>query len=85
MHKEDCRVSRFNPGDRIDSILTEFNSKRRKLTLSIKALEERQTKDAIKKFGSVSSGRALPFADLSDTLKKKSNKTLKEKDKKEEK
>jgi len=85
MHKEDCRVSRFNPGDRIDSILTELNLKRRKIALSIKALELRQTEDAIKKFGSVSSGRALPFADLSNTLKKKDKKIIQKKSKKEEK
>ena len=37
-------------------------------------LEEEQTKEAIKRYGSVDSGRALPFADLPKTLKKKSKK-----------
>ena len=39
--------------------------------LSIKILEEEQTKKAIKKYGSVDSGKSLPFAELPTTLKKK--------------
>ncbi len=34
-------------------------------------LEEEQTRLAIKKYGSVDSGRSLPFVKLSETLKKK--------------
>ena len=37
-------------------------------------LEEEQTKEAIKRYGSVDSGRSLPFAELPKALKKK-NKT----------
>ena len=37
-------------------------------------LEEEQTKEAIKRYGSVDSGRSLPFSDLPKTLMKKSKK-----------
>ena len=40
-------------------------------------LEEEQTKEAIKRYGSVDSGRSLPFAELPKTLKKKSEKRRK--------
>ena len=77
MHKENCRVSRFNPGDRLDALLTRLNYKPRKLVLSIRALEIRQNEEAIEKYGSAMSGRALPFSSLSETLEKKDKKEKK--------
>ena len=54
--------------------MTGVNLIKRKVSLSIKMLEQEQTKEAIKRYGSVDSGRSLPFAELPKTLKKK-NKT----------
>ena len=72
--KEDQRTNRFNKGDKVDCMLLDLDLKKRKVSLSIKMLEEEQTKEAIKRYGSVDSGRSLPFAELPKTLKKK-NKT----------
>ena len=74
INKEDQRTNRFNKGDKIDCMLLDLDLKKRKVSLSIKILEEEQTKEAIKRYGSVDSGRSLPFAELPKTLKKK-NKT----------
>ena len=72
--KEDQRTNRFNKGDKIDCMLQDLDLKKRKVSLSIKMLEEEQTKEAIKKYGSVDSGRSLPFAELPKALKEKSEK-----------
>jgi len=74
INKEDQRTNRFNKGDKVDCMLLDLDLKKRKVSLSIKMLEEEQTKEAIKRYGSVDSGRSLPFAELPKTLKKK-NKT----------
>jgi len=71
INKEDQRTNRFNKGDKIDCMLLDLDLKKRKVSLSIKMLEEEQTKEAIKKYGSVDSGRSLPFAKLPEALKKK--------------
>ena len=75
--KGDQRTSRFNKGDKVDCMLMDLDLKKRKVSLSIKMLEEEQTKEAIKRYGSVDSGRSLPFAELPDTLKKKGKKEKK--------
>ena len=72
--KEDQRTNRFNKGDKVDCMLLDLDLKKRKVSLSIKMLEEEQTKEAIKRYGSVDSGRSLPFSDLPKTLIKKSKK-----------
>ena len=72
--KEDQRTSRFNKGDKVDCMLLDLDLKKRKVYLSIKMLEEEQTKEAIKKYGSVDSGRSLPFAELPKALKNKGKK-----------
>ena len=54
----------------------------RKVLLSIKMLEVEQNKQAIKKYGSVDSGKSLPFANLSGVLKKKISNALGKKTKK---
>jgi len=74
INKEDQRTNRFNKGDKVDCMLQDLDLKKRKVSLSIKILEEEQTKEAIKRYGSVDSGRSLPFAELPKALKKK-NKT----------
>ena len=80
VNKEDQRVSRFNKGDRVDCMIQNVDLDKRKIQLSIKMLEEVQTDAAIKKYGSVNSGKSLPFAGLTETLKKrKDNKKEEEK------
>ena len=71
--KPDQRVTRFTKNDRLDVMIQECNLEKRKVSLSIKMLEEEENKTAIKKYGSVDSGKSLPFADLPSALKKKKN------------
>ena len=67
---ENQRPSRFVKGDKLDVIITELDKKKRKVSLSIKALEEKQTKEAVKKYGSKDSGGVLGEI-LGPLLKKK--------------
>jgi len=56
---ENQRPSRFVRGDKLDAVIIELNKEKRKVSLSIKALEEKQTKEAVKKYGSKDSGGVL--------------------------
>ena len=67
----DARPTRFTGGERIDCAIAELDFAKRKVTLSIKLLEEIQNKDAISKFSSPLSGKNLPFSSLSEELEKK--------------
>jgi len=67
----DARPSRFTGGERIDCAIAEFDLDKRKVTLSIKLLEEIEKKEALEKYGSEGSGKNLPFSSLSEDLKKK--------------
>tara|TARA_Y100001958_G_scaffold150936_1_gene135308 strand:+ start:446 stop:2173 length:1728 start_codon:yes stop_codon:yes gene_type:complete len=73
---EDARTNRFIKGDRIDAAISELNIEKRKVSLSIKLLEEMQNKEAVSKFSSPLSGKNLPFSSLSEKLdvKKKEDK-----------
>ncbi len=71
INQADARPTRFTGGERIDCAISELDIEKRKVTLSIKLLEEIQNKDAITKFSSPLSGKNLPFSTLSDELKKK--------------
>ncbi len=64
----DARPSRFTGGERIDCAIAEINFEKRKISLSIKLLEELQNKEAVSKFSSPLSGKNLPFSSLSDKL-----------------
>ena len=66
----DARPSRFVGGERIDAAIAELNFDKRKISLSIKLLEELQNKEAVSKFSSPLSGKNLPFSSLFDKLKK---------------
>ena len=70
----DARPSRFVGGERIDAAISELNHEKRKVTLSIKLLEELQNKEAVSKFSSPLSGKNLPFSSLSDKLSNKKEK-----------
>ena len=74
----DSRPSRFVGGERIDAAISEINLDKRKVTLSIKLLEELQNKEAVSKFSSPLSGKNLPFSSLSEQLGDK--KKIKEKE-----
>jgi len=56
---ENQRPSRFVKCDKLDAVITELDKEKRKVSLSIKALEEQQTKEAVKKYGSKDSGGVL--------------------------
>jgi len=70
---ENQRPARFVKGDKLDAIITELDKEKRKVSLSIKALEEKQTKEAVKKYGSKDSGGVLGEI-LGPLLKKKKKK-----------
>ena len=73
---ENARPSRFAPGDKVDAMITEIDKDKRKVSLSIKALEEKEAKEAVKKYGSTDSGGVLGDI-LGKALKKKNKKTTK--------
>ena len=56
---ENQRPARFVKGDKLDVIITELEKEKKKVVLSIKALEDKLTKQAIKKYGSKDSGGVL--------------------------
>ncbi len=70
----DARTSRFTGGERIDCGISELDFSKRKVSLSIKLLEELQKQEALEKYGSEGSGKNLPFSSLSEDLNKKNKK-----------
>jgi len=73
MNPADARPSRWTGGEKLDVAISELDLNKRKVSLSIKLLEEIEKKEALKKYGADAegSGKNLPFASLSDDLKKK--------------
>ena len=67
----DARPARFTGGERIDCALQDLDFDKRKVTLSIKLLEEIERKVALDTYGSEASGKNLPFSSLSEDLEKK--------------
>ena len=67
----DARPSRWTGGEKLDCEIADLDLNKRKVTLSIKLLEEIERKDALEKYGAEGSGKNLPFSSLSDDLKKK--------------
>jgi len=70
---ENQRPARFVKGDKLDAVITELDKEKRTVSLSIKALEEKQTKEAVKKYGTKDSGGVLAEI-LGPLLKKKKEK-----------
>ena len=70
----DQRPSRFTGGERIDCAILDLDLDKRKVTLSIKLLEEIEREEALEKYGAEGSGKNLPFSSLSEDLKKKDKK-----------
>ena len=73
---ENQRTSRFARGDKVDAMIVELDKSKRKVALSIKALEAKQSKEAVKKYGSTDSGGVLGEI-LGPLLKKNKPKTKK--------
>jgi small subunit ribosomal protein S1 len=67
----DARPSRWTGGEKLDVAIKDIQLDKRKITLSIKLLEEMEKKEALEKYGSEGSGKNLPFSSLSEDLKKK--------------
>ena len=63
-------------GEKVDVAIAELSMEKRKVVLSMKLLEENLKAEVLEKYGSEgsSSGKNLPFASLSDDLKKKDKK-----------
>ena len=55
----DQRPERFAAGEKLDARVTQFDRKARRVTLSIKALQVAEEKEAIAQFGSSDSGASL--------------------------
>ena len=71
INSADARPSRFTGGERIDCAIADLDFSKRKVSLSIKLLEEIEKKEALEKYGTEGSGKNLPFSSLSEDLKKK--------------
>jgi len=69
---ENARPSRFTKGDKVDTMIAEINKDKRSVSLSIKSLEEKQSKEAVKKYGSKDSGGVL--GEILGPLMRKKNK-----------
>ena len=74
MNTADARPARFVGGERIDAAIADLNLEKRKITLSIKLLEELMNAKAIKEHSSPLSGKNLPFSSLSERLDDKKKK-----------
>ena len=59
MDKSEQDPSRFEVGQKVDAKIMSFDRKSRKVTLSIKALQISDEKEAIKQYGSKDSGASL--------------------------
>ena len=57
--RADQRPERFAVGDRLDAQVTNIDKAARRISLSVKALEMVEEKEAIEKFGSSDSGASL--------------------------
>ena len=71
INSADARPSRFTGGEKVDCAIAELDMGKRKVSLSMKLLEEIEKKEALDKYGAEGSGKNLPFSSLSEDLKKK--------------
>ena len=74
INSADTRTSRFTGDERIDCAIADLDLEKRKVSLSIKLLEEIEKKEALEKYGAEGSGKNLPFSTLSEDLNKKNKK-----------
>ena len=71
--RNDQRPERFGKGDKVDAMVTSVDKASRKVSLSIKAREVAEEKEAVAQFGSSDSGASLGDI-LGAALKKKTKK-----------
>ena len=71
--RNDQRPERFGKGDKVDALVTSVDKASRKVSLSIKAREVAEERDAVAQFGSSDSGASLGDI-LGAALKKKTKK-----------
>src|SRR4029077_13757823 len=57
--REEQRPERFQVGQKVDARITQFDRRTHKVTVSIKALEVAEEKEAIAQYGSSDSGATL--------------------------
>ncbi len=57
--RSEQRPDRFAPGEKVDARITNIDKKTRKISLSIKALEIAEEKEAVAQYGSTDSGASL--------------------------
>ena len=57
--RKNSRLLRFAVGQKVDAKVTQIDSKNRKISVSIKALEIAEEKQAVAQFGSSDSGASL--------------------------
>ena len=57
--RSEQRPDRFGVGEKFDAVVTQFDAKARKVTVSIKALEIAEEKEAVAQYGSTDSGASL--------------------------
>src|SRR5258707_11229960 len=74
--RADQRPERFAVGQKVDARVTQFDRRARKVSLSIKALEVAEEKEAIAEYGSSDSGASLGDI-LGAALKKRGEETEK--------
>ncbi|HEX4634973.1 MAG TPA: S1 RNA-binding domain-containing protein, partial [Rhizomicrobium sp.] len=68
--RNDQRPERFGKGDKVDALVTSVDKSSRKVSLSIKAREVAEEKEAVEQYGSSDSGASLGDI-LGAALKKK--------------
>ena len=61
---ENCRPEVFNPGNKVDCMIVDLDSEKRKVNLSIKELEIQNEKIAIKKYGKDGSSSGAILGDI---------------------
>jgi small subunit ribosomal protein S1 len=71
--RNDQRPERFGVGDKIDALVTSLDKASRKLSLSIKAREVAEEKEAVAQYGSSDSGASL--GDILGAALKRATKT----------
>ena len=71
--RNDQRPERFGKGDKVDALVTSVDKATRKVSLSIKAKEVAEEKEAVQQYGSSDSGASLGDI-LGAALKKKAPK-----------
>jgi small subunit ribosomal protein S1 len=82
--RSEQRTDRFAVGEKVDAKVTQIDSKTRKVTLSIKAREIDEDKQAMAEFGSSDSGASLGDILGAAISKARAERSVKDEDEKDE-